>query len=116
MCEHGLVIWPLGIKEKKCCPSSLSKLPIPAITCQCKSCIRFNTLIVHMCVGGGGGDKTLCPGAFEFLIRPAKGGAVYSVYYGAFPLHGTVRHGSVRLSSGRFAFPLQFSTAKYWGG
>ncbi len=25
--------------------------------------------------------------------------------------YGTVRHGSVRLSSGRFAFPLQFSTA-----
>ncbi len=32
-------------------------------------------------------------------------------YYGAFPLHGTVR-----LSSGRFAFPLQFSTALEWAG
>ncbi len=35
---------------------------------------------------------------------------------GAFPLHGTVRHGTVRLSSGRFAFPLQFSTAIEWAG
>ncbi len=40
---------------------------------------------------------------------------------GAFPLHGTVRHGSVRygtvwLSSGRFAFPPQFSTAIEWAG
>ncbi len=30
---------------------------------------------------------------------------------GAFPLHGTVR-----LSSGRFAFPPQFSTAIEWAG
>ncbi len=41
--------------------------------------------------------------------------------FGAFPLHGTVRfgtarYGTVRLSSGRFAFPLQFSTAKEWAG
>ncbi len=41
--------------------------------------------------------------------------------YDAFPLHDTVRHGSVRygtarLSSGRFAFPLQFSTAIEWAG
>ncbi len=41
--------------------------------------------------------------------------------FGAFPLHITVRHGSVRygtvrLSSGRFAFPLQFSTAIEWAG
>ncbi len=39
---------------------------------------------------------------------------------GAFPLHGTVygsaRLGTVRLSSGRFAFPLQFSTAIEWAG
>ncbi len=40
---------------------------------------------------------------------------------GAFPLHGTVRFGTarystVRLSSGRFAFPLQFSTAIEWAG
>ncbi len=40
---------------------------------------------------------------------------------GAFPLHGTVRfgtarYGTVRLSSGRFAFPLQFSTAIEWAG
>ncbi len=33
------------------------------------------------------------------------------VTYGAFPLHATVR-----LSSGRFAFPLQFSTAIEWAG
>ncbi len=41
--------------------------------------------------------------------------------YGAFPLHGTVRfgtahYGTVRLSSSRFAFPLQFSTAIEWAG
>ncbi len=40
---------------------------------------------------------------------------------GAFPLHGTVRfgtarYGTVRLSSGWFAFPLQFSTAIEWAG
>ncbi len=35
---------------------------------------------------------------------------------GAFPLHGTVQFGTVRLSSGRFAFPLQFSTAIEWAG
>ncbi len=40
---------------------------------------------------------------------------------GAFPLHGTVRfgtarYGTVRLSSGRFAFPPQFSTAIQWAG
>ncbi len=40
---------------------------------------------------------------------------------GAFPLHGTVRfgtarYGTVRLSSGQFAFPLQFSTAIEWAG
>ncbi len=40
---------------------------------------------------------------------------------GAFPLHGmvrfgTARYGTVRLSSGRFAFPLQFSTAIEWAG
>ncbi len=41
----------------------------------------------------------------------------YTQYtYGAIPLHGTVRHGSVRLSSGRFAFPPQFSTAIEWAG
>ncbi len=36
--------------------------------------------------------------------------------YGAFPLHGSARLGTVRLSSGRFAFPLQFSTAIEWAG
>ncbi len=40
---------------------------------------------------------------------------------GAFPLHGMVRfgtaqYGTVRLSSGRFAFPLQFSTVIEWAG
>ncbi len=35
----------------------------------------------------------------------------------AFPLQfSTVRFGTVRLSSGRFAFPLQFSTAIEWAG
>ncbi len=46
---------------------------------------------------------------------------VPDTFYGAFPLHGTVRfgtarYGTVRLSSGRFAFPLQFSTAIEWAG
>ncbi len=41
--------------------------------------------------------------------------------FGAFPLYGTVRfgtarYGTVRLSSGRFAFPPQFSTAIEWAG
>ncbi len=41
--------------------------------------------------------------------------------FGAFPLHGTVRfgtarYGTVRLSSGRFAFPPQFSTVIEWAG
>ncbi len=40
---------------------------------------------------------------------------------GAFPLHGmvrfgTARYGTVQLSSGRFAFPLQFSIAIEWAG
>ncbi len=44
-----------------------------------------------------------------------------SITNGAFPLHGTVRfgtarYGKVQLSSGRFAFPLQFSTALEWVG
>ncbi len=48
-------------------------------------------------------------------LRPKSGSN------GAFPLHGTVRfgtarYGTVRLSSGRFAFPLQFSTAIEWAG
>ncbi len=30
--------------------------------------------------------------------------------------HGSVRYGTVQLSSGRFAFPLQFSTAIEWAG
>ncbi len=30
--------------------------------------------------------------------------------------HGSVRYGTVRLSSGRFAFPPQFSTAVEWAG
>ncbi len=30
--------------------------------------------------------------------------------------HCMVRYGSVRFSSGRFAFPLQFSTAIEWAG
>ncbi len=36
------------------------------------STLYFKTLIVHVCGGGGaegGPDKTLCPGAFDFLIR-----------------------------------------------
>ncbi len=30
--------------------------------------------------------------------------------------NGAARYGTVRLSSGRFAFPLQFSTAIEWAG
>ncbi len=37
------------------------------------------------------------------------------VRYGSARL-GTVRYGMVRLSSGRFAFPPQFSTAIEWAG
>ncbi len=41
--------------------------------------------------------------------------------FGAFPLRGTTRfgtarYGMARLSSGRFAFPPQFSTALEWAG
>ncbi len=48
-------------------------------------------------------------------------GSIPGPIYGAFPLHGTVRfgtarYGTVRLSSGRFAFPPQFSTAIEWAG
>ncbi len=45
--------------------------------------------------------------------------AAEPVSNGAFQLHGTVRFGTARygtLSSGRFAFPLQFSTAIEWVG
>ncbi len=35
---------------------------------------------------------------------------------GAFPLHDTSRLVTARLSSGRFAFPLQFSNALEWAG
>ncbi len=47
--------------------------------------------------------------------------SILHVCNGAFPLHGTVRYGTarygtVRLSSGRFAFPPQFSTAIEWAG
>ncbi len=37
------------------------------------------------------------------------------VWYGSARL-GTVRYGTVRLSSGRFVFPPQFSTAIEWAG
>ncbi len=36
--------------------------------------------------------------------------------YGAFPLRGSARLVTARLGSGRFAFPLQFSTALEWVG
>ncbi len=47
--------------------------------------------------------------------------AHYKLSSGAFPLSSVVRLGSARLvtarlSSGRFAFPLQFSTALEWAG
>ncbi len=42
---------------------------------------------------------------------PKPGTNMAPVPIGAFPLHGTARHGSVR-----FAFPLQFSTALEWPG
>ncbi len=52
-------------------------------------------------------------------LKVSTAGTVLSI--GAFPLHGTVRfgtarYGTVRLSSGRFAFPPQFSTAIEWAG
>ncbi len=73
--------------------------------------------------------KSLC---ITFLLIPmlGKSGCILFLMkfqtasvrtFGAFPLHGTVRfgtarYGTVRLSSGRFAFPLQFSTAIEWVG
>ncbi len=56
------------------------------------------------------GDKVLYKQAkytLEKEIREANG---------AFPLHGTTRFGTTRLSSGRFVFPLQLSTALEWAG
>ncbi len=41
MCGRGLVIWPLDIKEKKCWPSSLSKLPIPDLQHMCLLFVSF---------------------------------------------------------------------------
>ncbi len=45
---------------------------------------------------------------------------IFELSIGAFPLHGTARfgtaYGTARLSSGQFAFPLQFSTALEWAG
>ncbi len=58
---------------------------------------------------------------FLQLLLKNKLNRLHSYRYGAFPLHGTVRfgtarYGTVRLSSGRFAFPPQFSTAIEWAG
>ncbi len=57
------------------------------------------------------------PNDSKVVLKPRLG----YVSNGAFPLHGTVRfgtarYGTVRLSSGRFAFPPQFSTAIEWAG
>ncbi len=49
--------------------------------------------------------------AVEFSYWTVHTSVMYDGTYGAFPLHGTVR-----LSSGRFAFPPQFSTAIDWVG
>ncbi len=69
-----------------------------------------------------------CPGRPEQGCRSAVEGepafpetGASTLRYGAFPLHGTVRfgtawYGTVRLSSGRFAFPPQFSTTIEWAG
>ncbi len=62
------------------------------------------------------------PQSVLFLAKEEGGqGLVQRFSNGAFPLHGTVRfgtarYGTVRLSSGQFAFPLQFSTALEWAG
>ncbi len=58
---------------------------------------------------------------YEKVLPPLVDFAILGTTNGAFPLHGTVRfgtarYGTVRLSSGRFAFPLQFSTAIEWAG
>ncbi len=55
------------------------------------------------------------------VTKSSLGVGLWGLSSGAFPLHGTVRYGTarygtVRLSSGRFAFPLQFSTALEWAG
>ncbi len=64
------------------------------------------------------GERVIEP--IKCMHTPATGGEERESY-GAFPLHGTVRfgtarYGTVRLSSGRFAFPPQFSTAIEWAG
>ncbi len=72
-----------------------------------RSCVRIGK------GRGAAGDSS------PFQMERTRGGVGST--YGAFPLHGTVRfgtarYGTVRLSSGRFAFPPQFSTAIEWAG
>ncbi len=43
-------------------------------------------------------------------------GAYLVVLFHCMVRYSTARLGTVRLSSGRFAFPLQFSTALEWAG
>ncbi len=62
-----------------------------------------------------------CPLLAESLEWAVLESPIPLITYGAFPLHGTVRfgtarYGTVRLSSGRFAFPPQISTAIEWAG
>ncbi len=66
-------------------------------------------------------NKRCIRGGFSLGIVTLGLGSCVGQGYGAFPLHGTVRfgtarYGTVRLSSGRFAFPPQFSTAIEWAG
>ncbi len=66
-------------------------------------------------------DDTMVIGLITDNDEMAYREEVSTLTNGAFPLHGTVRfgtarYGTVRLSSGRFAFPPQFSTAIEWAG
>ncbi len=49
------------------------------------------------------------------LVRDFRKATVMALFH-CMVRFGTARYGTVRLSSGRFAFPLQFSTAIEWAG
>ncbi len=48
-------------------------------------------------------------------VRQLKSACLLALFH-CMVRYGSVRYGTVRLSSGRFAFPPQFSTAIEWAG
>ncbi len=50
------------------------------------------------------------------VIEPIKWMGTIMALFHCMVQYGSARLGTVRLSSGRFAFPLQFSTALEWAG